>query len=64
MDIQNLLHLTVTNKASDLHLVPGSPPAMRVDGSLNYLSNSPPLSKEEVETMIFSLINSFQKDSI
>ncbi|OGH23662.1 MAG: type IV pili twitching motility protein PilT [Candidatus Levybacteria bacterium RIFCSPLOWO2_01_FULL_38_13] len=62
MDIQNLLHLTVTNKASDLHLVPGSPPAMRVDGSLNYLSNSPPLSKEEVETMIFSLINSFQKD--
>lgn len=62
MDIQNLLHLTITNKASDLHLVPGVPPAVRVDGELRFLSNMPSLSVEEVHAMTFSLINQSQRD--
>lgn len=62
MDIQSLLQLTVTNKASDLHLIPGVPPAVRVDGELRFLSNMPSLSVEEVHAMTFSLINQSQRD--
>ena len=31
MDIQELLHLTIKNNASDLHLLVGIPPTLRVD---------------------------------
>ena len=62
MDIQQLLHLTVTNKASDLHLLPGVPPSIRIDGALNYISNYPVLTKEDAEFMIFSLLNQTQKE--
>ena len=62
MDIQQLFHLTVTNKASDLHLVPGVPPALRIDGALVYVSNARALSNEDVHAMIFSLLSQGQKD--
>src|SRR3989338_716764 len=62
MDIQQLLHLTVTNKASDLHLLPGVPPSIRIDVSLNYISNYPVLTKEDAESMIFSLLNQTQRE--
>jgi len=57
MDIQQLLQLTISNKASDLHLLPGVHPAIRVDGVLIYLTNFPILTREDVETMVFSLIS-------
>ena len=62
MDIQQLLHLTVTNKASDLHLLPGVPPAIRIDGVLSYVSNYPILTREAVQSMIFSLLNPIQRE--
>jgi len=62
MDIQQLLQLTITNKASDLHLLPGVHPAIRVDGVLTYLTNFPVLTRENVETMVFSLIIPKQKE--
>ncbi|MBI2031794.1 MAG: type IV pilus twitching motility protein PilT [Candidatus Levybacteria bacterium] len=57
MDIQQLLQLTITNKASDLHLLPGVHPAIRVDGALAYLTNFPVLTRENVEMMVFSLVS-------
>lgn len=62
MDIQSLLHLTVSNKASDLHLVPGVPPALRIDGVLTYVNNSPALTPEQSHDMIFSLLKQSQKE--
>ena len=62
MDIQQLLHLTVTNKASDLHLLPGVPPAIRIDGVLSYVSNYTILTREAVQSMIFSLLNPIQRE--
>lgn len=64
MDIKELLDVTVKNKASDLHLIPGIPPAIRVDGALLSLTNYPPLTKEEVETMLFVLMNPEQKEML
>jgi twitching motility protein PilT len=62
MEIHELLELTVKNKASDLHLLVGIPPAIRIDGVLNSLNTYPALTSDEVETMIFSLLKPDQKE--
>lgn len=62
MEINELLNLTITNKASDLHILPGVPPAIRIDGALSYLSNYKPFTKEEAEALIFSILSPAQKE--
>ena len=62
MDIQQLLNLTVKNKASDLHLLVGIPPTIRVDGVLNSLQNFPPVTPQMMEQMIFSVLKPEQKE--
>lgn len=62
MDIHELLNLTIKNNASDLHLLPGIPPALRIDGSLRYLSNYNPLDPTLIADMVFSLVTPEQKD--
>ena len=61
MDIQELLSLTVKNKASDLHLLVGIPPNIRVDGVLYPLQNYSQVSPEMIEQMIFSILKPTQK---
>lgn len=62
MDIHELLDLTIKNNASDLHLLPGIAPALRIDGSLRYLSNYTPATPSEMEAMIFSILKPEQKE--
>ncbi|HSW97912.1 MAG TPA: type IV pilus twitching motility protein PilT [Candidatus Saccharimonadales bacterium] len=62
MDIQELLRLTVTNKASDLHLMPELSPAIRVDGNLTYLANIPVLSPESIQSMMDTLMTPEQRE--
>lgn len=62
MSIQELLELTVKNNASDLHLLVGIPPALRIDGALRYISNYNPLTREEMEEMVYSLLTPEQKE--
>lgn len=64
MDIQELLNLTVKNNASDLHLLAGIPPVIRIDGSLRYLTNYAALSHEMIENLVFSLLNPQQKEYV
>ena len=62
MVIQELLDLTIKNNASDLHLLPGIYPAIRVDGTLRYLTNYQPPTSSEMETMLFSILKPEQKE--
>ncbi len=62
MEIHELLDLTIKNNASDLHLLPGIPPAIRIDGSLRYLSSYAPISPAEMEIMLFSILKPEQKE--
>ncbi|MBA3724568.1 MAG: type IV pilus twitching motility protein PilT [Candidatus Levybacteria bacterium] len=62
MDIQELLTLTIKNKASDLHLLVGLPPTFRIDGALRYLTTYPALKNEDLESMIFSIVSPEQKE--
>lgn len=59
--IAELLDLTIKNKASDLHLLVGTRPSLRVDGQLNYLTGYPLLTNSQVEQMVFSVLKPEQK---
>lgn len=64
MEISELLNLTVKNKASDLHLLVGIPPTIRVDGVLNSLQNYPAVSPQVMEQMIYSILKPAQKETL
>lgn len=62
MSIQELLSLTVKNNASDLHLLVGVPPMLRIDGVLGGMQSYAPLSHEDIEGMLYSLLTPEQKE--
>lgn len=62
MEIRTLLREAVAHNASDLHLCIGTPPILRVDGRLKAL-NADPLTPQEVQEMVLSLLNDKQKET-
>lgn len=62
MDIQELFKITIKEKASDLHLLAGIPPTIRIDGILRYVTGYLPLKPEEIEEMIYTLLSPGQKE--
>jgi len=61
LKMELLLEEVVKHKASDLHLQVGIPPMLRVDGLLTPVTNTPSLSEEMVETLIFTVLDEDQK---
>jgi twitching motility protein PilT len=62
MDIQELFKIAIKERASDIHLLVGIPPTIRIDGILRYITGYSPLRPEEIEGMIFSLLTPGQKE--
>lgn len=60
MDIESLLALSVEKNASDLHLLPGLTPLLRVDGNLAPIKDMPALSPDETKGLIYSLMSKEQ----
>jgi len=58
--IHQLLKFMVDNTASDLHITPGTPPQLRIDGSLRPL-NLPTLTPPETKKIAYSLLTDAQK---
>jgi len=61
MQINELLQVTVDNKASDLHLVVDFPPALRHYGKLEPLPGYEPLTEKQLEELIFPMLNPDQR---
>lgn len=61
MSIQELLEIVIKKEASDLHLIVGSPPVIRVDGQLMPVALSL-LTPEDTESLIFELLAADQKE--
>jgi len=59
MEIIDLLQLVHNSKASDLMLVVGSPPALRVDGMVKP-TDLPTLSPDDCKRLVFSMLNEEQ----
>lgn len=60
MDIQQLLQLTVEKNASDLHVVAGMPPMLRVDGNLFPVANETVLTPEDTKKILEAVLKSDQ----
>ena len=62
MDIGELLSLTITRGASDLHLVSDYPPTLRINGELKPMVTYPFLNSSLIEEMVKTCLNSAQKE--
>lgn len=61
MDILKLLEKTISAKASDLHLVVGMPPMLRVEGEFIPIEANP-IGDEESQQLVLALLTPEQKD--
>lgn len=62
MDLNSCFTLAVNKKASDLHLVVGKPPILRIDGGLKPIEKESELTRQTVERMVFAILNPNQKE--
>jgi twitching motility protein PilT len=62
--IQQLFTETARRQASDLHLIVGLPPYLRVDGKLLPLPQRQPLTKDDVANLVFAIANQEQREII
>jgi twitching motility protein PilT len=62
--IYQLFSETVRRKASDLHLIAGLPPYVRVEGRLVSLPQQPSLTGEDIKKAIFSIATQEQREII
>jgi twitching motility protein PilT len=60
--IEVLLEQVIKADASDLHLQVGMPPILRVDGALKPIDGVSALTDEEMEHLIFSILDEDQKE--
>ena len=63
MSIQEYLEIVVKKEASDLHLVTGMPPMVRIDGQLLPVTGSF-LTPEDTESLVFELLSPEQKEML
>lgn len=64
MTIEELFNLAEENGASDLHLVTGLPPILRINGALNEISGQKPLSSDQVKELVFSLLTDENRERL
>jgi len=62
MDIQELLQIAINNKASDLHLLVGIPPTLRVNGVLLQISGKEVLTDQKIQELVWQITNAEQKE--
>src|SRR5688572_10656184 len=58
--IKELLSKTIKEGASDLHIVVGAPPMIRVHGGLEPLHGYPRMSADQTQEIIYSVMNEEQ----
>jgi len=61
MEMIDILKAVVQKGASDLHLVIGQPPMIRVNGELKPLAEFGALSAEESRRLVFTLLSDDQR---
>lgn len=64
MNIHDILDQLVSVEGSDVHIIVGTPPMIRVDGILQAVEGAPILTPEMAESLIFPLMTQEQKDFV
>lgn len=61
--IDELFRAASEQKASDLHLLVGKPPLLRIDGELKLIPRQPDLTHDSIEELILPLLKENQKNA-
>ena len=64
LDYSELLLAVVKQKASDLHITAGSPPMLRVRGSLIPIEGVPSLTPTDTREFIYAILNNSQRQRL
>lgn len=64
MQIEDLLEIAVSEHASDLHLLPGMPPLLRIDGDLKPIEDHAPLTGDETKNLIYHAMTKEQQHTL
>lgn len=64
MDIKQYLQYVIDSKASDLHLISGIPPTIRVEGELRALDSSGVLTPEQISELLKQTLSSEQLEHL
>jgi twitching motility protein PilT len=62
--IDDLLARSVQAGASDLHLIPGAPPAIRVNGEVSYLEGAERLVPDTTRVLLYRILNTDQQKQL
>ena len=60
-ELDRLLSYVLKVNASDLHLVVGKPPTIRIDGVLSAIPNEDALDGEKIESLVTVMMGDTQK---
>jgi len=64
LDMNQLLELVVSRNASDIHLIAGVPPMLRIDGELVPVSGESPLTPERIERLLKTVMTAEQIEQL
>jgi twitching motility protein PilT len=64
MQLEKLLELGVKKEASDLHIIPGESPLLRINGSLISEKNIDPLSPEETKQLLYGMLSTTERRAL
>jgi twitching motility protein PilT len=64
ISIDDLLTRAVEAEASDLHLVPGAPPVIRVHGELGPLEDAASLKPDDTRTLLYRILSTDQQKQL
>ena len=59
-----LFKIAVEQKASDLHLVVGQAPLVRIDGALKTIEGQAVLTKETMQELLYGIVSETQKQKL
>jgi len=62
MNIDELFKIAVDKKASDLHIITGMPPTLRIDGQLSPIKSAAKLTNKAAQDLLFPMLTQKQKD--
>lgn len=62
MTLDELFLIASKKKASDLHIIVGQPPYLRIDGILQPIKGYPKITKKIAEDLVFSILTPRQKE--
>jgi twitching motility protein PilT len=64
MNIHDIMDLLLTQNGSDIHILVGTPPMIRIHGELSPVEGMPILNTENAENLIYPIMTQEQKDFV